>query len=350
MNTTLKLCTTLLLSCALMTNCNNSGKPLAEEEKEAVEQPDTPDKYTVIFDTDANNELDDQHAQIYLLFNGNDFVVKGITVNATHSGGEIANHYQEAERILKLSQLDGKVPLYSGANGDFEEIRNRIYDDDFDGKAAVDFIIEEALNIKDQKLVLIPVGKLTNIALALLKQPSIAEKIRIVWLGSNYPKPGEYNQDNDIPSMNYVLSTKAPFEMVTVRYEEPSGTAAITVTQAQINESMPGRGPRIEDPITGRHGGTYHTFGDYSVSLFEHIDYHSEARERALFDVAAVAVIKNPAWGKVREHPAPIYEDSVWVEQPENERKIMIWENFDKESIVQDLFHALDNPVLVTTK
>src|SRR4029453_2741022 len=36
-----------------------------------------------LVDTDANNELDDQHALAYLLFNGRSFDVEGITVNAT---------------------------------------------------------------------------------------------------------------------------------------------------------------------------------------------------------------------------------------------------------------------------
>ena len=58
---------------------------------------------------------------------------------------------------------------------------------------------------REQKLVLLPVGKLTNIALALEKAPDISERVRIVWLGSNYPEPGEYNLVNDIPSMNYII-------------------------------------------------------------------------------------------------------------------------------------------------
>ena len=37
------------------------------------------EKIPVIFDTDANNELDDQHALAYLLFNADVFDIKGIT-------------------------------------------------------------------------------------------------------------------------------------------------------------------------------------------------------------------------------------------------------------------------------
>ena len=41
------------------------------------------EKTRVILDTDANNELDDQHAIAYTLFSGNDFEVEAITVNRT---------------------------------------------------------------------------------------------------------------------------------------------------------------------------------------------------------------------------------------------------------------------------
>ncbi|MEY3896633.1 MAG: hypothetical protein RLZZ214_2153, partial [Verrucomicrobiota bacterium] len=39
-----------------------------------------PEKIRVILDTDANNELDDQHAIAYLLCSGETFDVEGITV------------------------------------------------------------------------------------------------------------------------------------------------------------------------------------------------------------------------------------------------------------------------------
>ena len=157
-----------------------------------------PEKIRVLLDTDANNELDDQHAIAYMLFNGDSFDVEGITVNKTSNGGDVSKHYEEAERVVKLCDLHGKIDIYRGANGSFEEIKEYIDEPDFDGMEAVNFIIERAHANSDRKLVLLPVGKLTNIALALKKDPSISSKVRIVWLGSNYPDPGEYNQVNDV--------------------------------------------------------------------------------------------------------------------------------------------------------
>jgi purine nucleosidase len=307
-------------------------------------------KIPVIFDTDANNEVDDQHALAYLLFSDDYFKVEGVTVNATSSPAgysdesDVSDHYEEAKRVMQLcGDMYDKIPLKTGANGSFEEIKNHIGEPDFDGHEAVDFIIEQAMKNRNQKLVLLPVGKLTNIALALLKEPAIAEKVRIVWLGSNYPEPGEHNQDWDIESMNYILDVNVPFEMVTVRYGKPSGTAAVVVSKDQILHRMPGKGPEISTPVIGRHGGEFTNFGDYSVNLFEQYSMWGDPPGRALFDMAAVAVVKNPDWAETREIPAPVYLDGKWVDRPNNPQKIILWEWFDIYGIINDFFVTMDD-------
>ena len=296
----------------------------------------------VIFDTDANNELDDQHAIAYLLLNDNTFDVVGITVNATPSGRGIEGHYKEAERVTELCGLIGQIPILKGANGRFPEIMDHTGDPVFDGSEAVDFIVEQSGKKRDTPLMVLAVGKLTNVALALKKDPSLAERIRVVWLGSNYPEPGEYNQDNDTLSMSYVLKTNVPFEMVTVRGGKSTGTAAVRVTKQEILNKMPGLGPEASEPVTGRHGGSFTNFGDYSVNLFEHINYHDESQSRALFDMAAVAIVKDPSWASSVEIPCPVYIDNQWMEQPGNERKIMVWENFNRNEIIADFYATLE--------
>jgi len=296
----------------------------------------------VIFDTDANNELDDQHALAYLLLNEGTFNVLGITVNATSNGGNIDKHMEEADRVVRLVDRQDRVRVIKGADGDFPEIRQHLDQDNFDGSEAVNFIIEQAMKKRKEPLVLIPVGKLTNVALALEKKPAIARRIRIVWLGANYPGPGEYNLENDTASMNYILQCDVPFEMVTVRYGEATGTAAVKVARKEIYVRMPGLGPVVEEAVTGRHGGTFHSFGDYSVDLFRHIQNLEEGCYRSLFDLAAVAIVKDPSWAVAREIPCPLYLNNAWMEQAENPRKIIVWENFDSDAIVSDLYNTLE--------
>jgi hypothetical protein len=291
-------------------------------------------KIRVLLDSDANNELDDQHAIAYMLLNGGVFEVEGITVNRTNNGGDID---EQASPPLKV---------HKGASGTFEEIQDHIDAPDFDGVDAVRRIIARANIPSDRKLVLLPVGKLTNIALALKKDPGIAERVRIVWLGSNYPKPGEYNQINDEPALNYILDSEVDFEIALVRYGEPSGTDAVRVTPEEVRRNMPGRGPSATVPVTGRHGGTFTTFGDYSVDLFDHIDLDGDPPSRALFDMAAVAIVKNPAWATPRSIPAPILQNGKWTEREDNTREIILWENFDRAAIIADFFATMNDYTL----
>jgi inosine-uridine nucleoside N-ribohydrolase len=329
----------LSLFALLSTGC----KTFPKGEKNGVAQ-----KARVLFDTDANNEVDDQHALAYLLFNGKAFQVDGITVNATYNGGTIDSHYREAERVIRLCDTEGRFPLVKGADKDFTTIKNAIHQTTFDGSEAVNLIIEKARTANGQPLVVIAVGKLTNIALALAKDSTITSKVRVVWLGSNYPESGEYNQDNDTAALNYLLNSEVPFEMVTVRYGKPSGTDAVKVTKEEIIKNMTGKGPRVAQAVVGRHGAAFTTFGDYSVNLFEHIELYGTPPARSLFDMAAVAVVKNPSWAKKRELPAPALVNNQWVERPANRRLITVWENFDRDKIMQDYFKTMKRYHLVT--
>jgi purine nucleosidase len=146
--------------------------------------------------------------------------------------------------------------------------------------------------------------------------------------------------------MNYILDVDTPFEMVTVRSGDPSGTGVVRVTQSQILHRMPGKGPRISTPITGRHGGTFDNWGDYSANLFERYNMGGNPPGRPLYDQAAVAIVKNPDWAESFEHPAPIYVDGQWVERPDNQRRITIWEWFDIYGIINDFFVTMENYVI----
>ena len=228
--------------------------------------------------------------------------------------------------------METRSPSYPGASKDYNEILPDINKENFDGHEAVDFIIRSAHEVENRKLVVVPIGTLTNVALALSKDPSIAPLIRVVWLGSNWPEPGEYNLVNDTTGINSVMDNRQlEFEICTVRYSEPSGTAAVTASVSEIREKMKGLGPQQEVGIPGRHGGKFYNFGDYSIELFEKIG----DEVRALFDVCALAIIKDPRWAKPIKVPAPRLEGDSWVERPKNSHHIIFWENFNKEAILK---------------
>ena len=291
----------------------------------------------VILDTDANNELDDQHAIAYMLFNSEVFDIIGITVNETYAGGELQNHVEEANRIVNLCDWKGKVPVIPGASGDFHQIVETLDQPEFDGHEAVNFIIEKARETSGEKLVLIPIGKLTNIALALTKAPDIAPKVKVVWLGSNWPGQGEYNLENDTTAISPLLENpKLELEILTVRYTKSTGTSAVSVSVEEIRKTMAGLGPNV-DPITGRHGGTFNCFGDYSIELF--IKYGEETRP--LFDVCALAILKNPSWADKVLTKGVSFDGINWGEDGDVSRTIIFWENFNSEAIIDDFYATM---------
>jgi hypothetical protein len=57
--------------------------------------------------------------------------------------------------------------------------------------------------------------------------------------------------------------------------------------------------------------------------------------------MAAVAIVKNPGWATRTEIPAPILSGSTWRDRPDNPRRIVIWENFDRAAILADLYSTM---------
>lgn len=90
----------------------------------------------------------------------------------------------------------------------------------------------------------------------------------------------------------------------------------------------------------------FYTFGDYSVNLFKHAEFYGNPPGRALFDMAAVAIVKNGKWASAKRIPAPILQNGAWIERPANKRTMIVWENFDKDAILRDFYTTMDNYVL----
>lgn len=294
-------------------------------------------KMDIIFDSDTNNELDDQYAIAYMLMNQDRFNILAITTNATRVGGDAYMHAVEAKRVLDLMGKLGKnITLIPGATGSYEEIAPTVNNKYYDGCEAVDFIIKAARKYSPtNKLVLIPVGKFTNIALALKKAPEIAKNIRIVWLGSNYPDPGEYNLVNDIPSMNYVLDCDVETEIAIVHPRDgKKGTNDMRITRGEVRQKIAGRGPKVT-PVVGRKGGMFTRFGDYALNLIDQFK-KEDSYTRALHDMICVAIVLHPEWTEQMTIPAPTMVDEKFVERPNNPHKVKILFNYNRDAIINN--------------
>ena len=223
--------------------------------------------------------------------------------------------------------------LFSGANGNYNTLKDSLDNPVYDGQKAVEFIIQQAHTMTDgKKLVLIPIGKITNIALALKKDPSIIPKVKIVWLGTNWPGPGEYNMENDTAAVNPVIESGVEMWICTVA----GGTAEVRTTITEITNRLQGKGIKV-DPVEGRHGGSFDRLGDYLVNLWENV----REETRSLYDMANVATIKNPEWAEPTVVYGPRLIDGEWKTDVSAKDSVIFFRNYNVTAVINDFWETM---------
>ena len=173
-------------------------------------------KIKILIDSDVANEIDDQFALAYALSCQNKLEILGVTIapfrvswqkNLTIRDGMIDSR-NEAYRILRyfgIKHSSENPFVYLGCDGFLSEGYNA-------SNPAVKKIIE--LAEKNDSLYVCCLATLTNVAMALKLKPSIASKIKIVWLGTDHLLLDEFNDSNyrkDIVAFNEVVASKVDF-------------------------------------------------------------------------------------------------------------------------------------------
>ena len=169
----------------------------------------------VILDTDAFNEIDDQFAISLMLRSPDKFFVKAVTAapffneKATSPADGMEKSYNEVKKLLRLAgRADLEDKVYKGSETYLENETTYV------GSAAADVMIETAKRYTPENpLYIIGIGAITNIASALLKDPSIAGNVVVVWLGGNavYSSDNyEFNLRQDVAAARVVFGSKCP--------------------------------------------------------------------------------------------------------------------------------------------
>ncbi len=165
----------------------------------------------VIIDTDIGSDIDDAMA-IALALKSPELELLGITTVY----GDSMLRAKLAKRLVTLGGQP-QIPVYSGidlpllrkrsvwmAGHEGSEKQLGIEDYSVESQHAVDFIIESILN-NPGEVTLIPIGPLTNIATAIIKEPKIIKKIKAInlmggstRLGSNRLQPNVWVEEHNI--------------------------------------------------------------------------------------------------------------------------------------------------------
>lgn len=162
----------------------------------------------MIVDTDCKNEADDQFALAHHLMTPM-LEVKGIVAahfengRPDYRGRSMQASFDEIERVLDLMDLRGKYPVLKGCAKPLPDQRTPVESE------GARFIVAEALRDDPRPLFVALQGAITDLASALLMEPSIKDRLTAIWIGGDrYPNGGwEFNLAQDICAANVVFAS-----------------------------------------------------------------------------------------------------------------------------------------------
>jgi inosine-uridine nucleoside N-ribohydrolase len=162
----------------------------------------------VVLSTDVGNEIDDQWAITYLLLQLR-FDVLGVM--SAHAPSITAPAGYTSYRILvdvveNRLRMSAHPPLIEGGSQPLENAKTPR------PSPAVSFLIETSRRFsKNNRLTVLMIGAATDVASAILTDPTIVERVRVVQMGFTDEQDGnEFNVANDVHAVQAILDSKVP--------------------------------------------------------------------------------------------------------------------------------------------
>ena len=278
-------------------------------------------KVNVILDTDTYNECDDQFALSYLLKSEDKFNIEAITVAPYHHDNNISidegidKSYDEIIKICNWLNFDCTNKVFKGSTDYVENDYNEEND-------AVNKIIEIAN--KNDKTYILAIGAITNLAIAINKEPKIVDKIEVIWLGGNSllsKENKEFNFKQDVQAVRTVFESKVKLTVI------PCKNVASNL-RTSIYE--------LEHFLKGKS-----KLCDYLCERFYNDGVHGIKERRVIWDIGVIAYMINKEWFQTEEVSCPNIKDDTSYEITSNKHKITVVNYLDVDKIYKDLFEKL---------
>lgn len=295
-------------------------KEIYERINKMIKKEDT-QKVNVILDTDIYNECDDQFALSYLLKSQDKFNIEAITVAPYHHDNNISieegtnKSYDEIIKICNWLNFDWKNKVFKVSTdyveNDYNEENN-----------AVNKIIEIAN--KNDKIYILAIGAITNIAIAIKKNPKIVDKIEVIWLGGNSflsKDNKEFNFKQDVQAVRTVFKSKVKLTII------PCKNVASNL-RTSIYE--------LEHFLKGKN-----ELCDYLCQRFYNDGVHGIQERRVIWDISVIAYMINKEWFDTEKISCPNINADTSYEMTENNHKITIVNYLNVDKIFKDLFKKL---------
>jgi len=231
----------------------------------------------------------------------------------------------ECRTIVGLAGVD--VPVLEGARAYLPDEQTPV------ASAAVEHLIELAHQDREGPLYVLGMGCATNIASALLLEPTITDRITVVWTSAHptfWPHPNaSFNLVQDLPAARVLLG---------------SGAAHVYLPGYYVGESLRTSLPELAARVQGRG-----PLGDYLYDISAS-SLHLGAgpgRSKVMWDLINVAWCLQPDWLTTHVVPTPgLAPDLRWV--PGTSTPMREATAVSRDKVFVDLFAALEEHALTT--
>lgn len=286
----------------------------------------------VVLDTDTYNEIDDQFALAYLIRSVDQLRLQAIYAAPFHnrkSSGPadgMERSYQEIFNVLTLMN----EPQYEGVvfRGSTDYLASETQPQASD--AASDLVERSKAYSPENPLYVIAIGAITNVASAILIDPTIIDRIVVVWLGGHafhWSDTKEFNMMQDVAAARVVFGCGVPL----VQLPCAGVVTHLATTGPELTHWLAGKNELCDYlvNITGEEAKMYGQ-GDYWT--------------RVIWDVAAVAWLIDDSFMSSRLISSPIPQYDHTYSHTGDRHFVRYVYGIHRDKIIEDLFTKLSRP------
>lgn len=276
----------------------------------------------VIIDTDAGCEIDDQFAILYALCARDKMDV--LSINAAPVGvvedfeKNMLMVYDEINRVIGKLRGAENIPVYHGGRVPMEVLGDIVH------SPAADNIVKTVME-SDERIYVLGLGGATNIASALLIEPKIADKICVIWLGTDYlfrDEMREFNLSQDYTAGQVVLNSGCPLVLCT--------DYAVAALESNLDELTQLAGVNPHGTYLAEIAREYHGYDGYPVPW-----------KRTIWDFAAPAILALPKSATLEIMPTPLLTDDRRAAIDKTRHKMIMLMKLDRDMIYKDSFDRM---------
>ena len=280
-------------------------------------------KVRMVLDTDTYNEIDDQFAVVQALLSPDKLSVEAIYAapfdnsRSSGPGDGMEKSYEEILRLLERLDVSPEGLVFRGST---DILRG---EEPLESEAVDDMIAKSKTG--DGPLYVVAIGAITNVASAILKDPSIIERIVVVWLGGHahyWPTTHEFNLQGDVKAAQVVFDSGMPLVQIPC---QPVASHLLT-TLAELERFVQGRG----------------AIGDYLVEIFTTYSKDHFAYAKVIWDISAVAWLLDASWVPTDVVHSPVLTaEKTWSHNPAR-HFMRVARSVRRDAIFRDLFEKLE--------